>query len=84
MNIKPGDCVVIPDGRIGRVRGKKEGKYIIRVKRKTSDTHQFILFLPSQVKITECPVGWMSPEGYNRYLKITLEKMRKRLGKTKV
>jgi hypothetical protein len=26
----------------------------------------------------ECPKGWMSPEGYNRYLKTTLAKLRAR------
>jgi hypothetical protein len=73
-NIQPGDCVKIPDGRIARVRENTNGLYRVRVRRKTSQNHQFLQFPGEQlVKIT-CPTGWMSPEGYNRYLKITLEK----------
>jgi len=26
-----------------------------------------------------CPKGWMSPEGYQRYLRVTLRKMRARV-----
>lgn len=76
-----GDCVEIPDGRIGRVRDKVDGRFKIRVRRKTSDTHQFLIFEKNQLKKVACPPGWMSREGYNRYLKVTLEKMKKRLGK---
>ncbi len=79
--IRPGDCVKTPDGRIGRVRGKSGGKYRIRVRRKTSNTHQFLLFDAGQLRPIDCPSGWMSPSGYNRYLKETLRKMRGRLAK---
>ena len=75
-----GDCVKLPDGRIGRVREVKE-KIKIRVRRKTSNTHQFLYFEKNELQKVDCPKGWMSPEGYKRYLKVTLEKMRKRLGK---
>jgi hypothetical protein len=39
-----GDCVRIPDGRIGRVREFSKGKYRVRVRRMTSATHQFLTF----------------------------------------
>ena len=76
--IELGDCVKIPDGRIARVRDKVNGTYRVRVLRKTSKTHQFIEFQPEELIKVSCPKGWMSPEGYNRYLKITLEKLKLR------
>ncbi len=79
MKIREGDCVIIPDGRIARVREVSEGRYKVRVRRQTSRMHQFLLFAENELKHTECPKGWMSPEGYNRYLKVTLDKMKKRL-----
>ncbi len=78
MKIQPGDCVKIPDGRIARVREYKEDAYRVRVRRKTSNTHQFLLLPKDSLTVVPCPKGWMSPEGYNRYLKATLEKMRLR------
>jgi hypothetical protein len=63
-----GDCVRLPDGRIGRVRGVSGGRYRVRVRRKTSATHQFLLFAAKELKRVDCPKGWMSPEGYMRYL----------------
>ncbi len=74
--IKPGDCVKIPDGRIARVRDAAEGIYRVRVRRKTSKSNQFLKFPKEGLTKVTCPKGWMSPEGYNSYLKITLEKMR--------
>jgi hypothetical protein len=73
-----GDCVRIPDGRIGRVREVFNGKYRVRVRRTASATHQFLTFDASDLKRAECPQGWMSPSGYVRYLRVTLAKMRKR------
>lgn len=81
--IKPGDCVKLPDGRVGRVRDVSGGKYRVRVRRKTSDTHQFQYFTGKELERIDCPEGWMSPTGYNRYLKTTLAKMRKRLASTR-
>jgi len=77
-SIKNGDCVRIPDGRIARVREVSGGKYKVRVRRATSATHQFLWFPADELKPVECPTGWMSPAGYNRYLKTTLAKMRQR------
>ncbi len=79
--IKNGDCVRIPDGRIARVREKSGGKYKVRVRRTTSQTHQFLWFPADELKPAECPTGWMSPAGYNSYLKTTLAKMRQRMEK---
>lgn len=76
--MKQGACVLIPDGRIGRVRTIKDNQYIVRVRRITSKTHQFLSFQKSELQSVTCPTGWMSPEGYNRYLKVTLEKMKER------
>lgn len=75
---KEGDCVRLPDGRIGRIRGVSGGRYRVRVRRTTSATHQFLLFPAKELKRVNCPKGWMSPEGYMRYLKTTLAKMRQR------
>jgi hypothetical protein len=78
-SLRPGDCVKIPDGRTGRVRESSKGKYKVRVRRKTSETHQFLDFRRRDLELVECPQGWMSPAGYNRYLRKTLAKMRERL-----
>ncbi len=81
--IKIGDCVKIPDGRIARVRERVAGKYKVRVRRKTSKTHQFLVFRVDQLEFVDCPRGWMSREGYNRYVKITLAKMKERIAAKK-
>jgi hypothetical protein len=73
-----GDCVRIPDGRLGRVRDVSVGRYRVRVRRATSATHQFLMFAGTDLKRVDCPKGWMSAEGYARYLKVTLAKMRQR------
>ncbi len=73
-----GDCVRIPDGRLGRVRDVSGGKYRVRVRRAASTTHQFLMFAARNLKRVDCPRGWMSPEGYVRCLKATLAKMRQR------
>ena len=41
-DIKLGDCVRIPDGRIARVRDRIEEVHRVRARRKTSQTHQFL------------------------------------------
>ncbi len=76
--IHPGDCVRIPDGRIARVRDHVGDKYRVRVRRQTSNTHRFLVLDAADLEPVQCPRGWMSPEGYNSYLKITLAKMRER------
>lgn len=73
-----GDCVRIPDGRIGRVREVARRTCRVRVRRATSATHQFLVFVAGDLKRVDCPKGWMSPAGYLRYLKVTLAKMRQR------
>ncbi len=71
------ECVRLPDGRIGRVRGRQGALVKVRVRRTTSNTHQFVLFPPRQLERVPCPKG-LSPEGYRRYLRVTLRKMRER------
>ena len=83
LSIQIGGCVQLPDGRIGRVRERVVNGYRIRVLRKTSRTHQFVIVPTGKLKPVDCPQGWMSPKGYNRYLKTTLAKMRKRLARSK-
>ena len=67
--VRVGDCVRVPDGRIGRVRGRVRGRLRIRVRRRTSKTHQFVLLAKDEVAAVECPDGWMSPDGYRRYMR---------------
>jgi len=76
--IRDGDCVKLPDGRIARVRGKIGDGFRVRVRRKTSATHQFLTVKARDLKPVPCPRGWMSPDGYRRYLRVTLAKMRQR------
>jgi len=78
IKIHTGDCVTVPDGQIGRVRLVEGNKVKVRLMRTTSHTHHFLRYQQFEVKIVACPKGWMSPEGYNKYLKVTLEKMQKR------
>ena len=73
-----GDCVRVPDGRVGRVRAFEGREYRIRVERVTSRTHQFLHLRAGEMTRVECPAGWMSPDGYRRYLKPTLAKQRER------
>ena len=73
-----GDCVRLPDGRIGRVRARSGRQYRVRVRRTTSATHQFLTFAAKDLARAACPRGWMSPEGYARYLAATLAKMSQR------
>jgi len=73
-----GDCVRVPDGRIGRVRALEKGAYRIRLQRRTSKTHQFLNFRAGELTRVACPKGWMSADGYRRYLKPTLTKLKQR------
>ncbi len=82
--LKLGSCVKVPDGRIGRIRSRSKDQYEIRLRRKTSNSHQFLFFSGKDIKVVPCPKGWMSPEGYNRYLRKTLAKMRQRETKKKI
>lgn len=82
-SLKVGDCVKIPDRRIGRVREVTSSSVKVRVQRKTSKTYQFIEFVAEELERAECPKGWMSPEGYARYLDATLAKMRQRVAAKK-
>ncbi|HET6490252.1 MAG TPA: hypothetical protein VFG28_10875 [Syntrophales bacterium] len=77
--IHAGDCVKIPDGRIGRVREISAGRCRVRVRRSTSNTHQFLFFRARELERVECPKGWMSPVGYSHYLRVTLAKTKDRL-----
>ena len=76
--IRFGDCVRLADGRVGRVRAKSGALYKIRVRRKTSNTHQFVTRAARELQLIRCPKEWMSPDGYRRYLRATLSKMRLR------
>lgn len=75
---KVGECVRIPDGRVGRVREVTGPHCKVRARRTTSESHQFLKFIGDDLERVDCPKGWMSPEGYVRQLETTLAKMRKR------
>lgn len=77
------DCVRLRDGRIGRVRAVRGGSVRVRVRRRTSATHQFLNVDADELKRVACPKGWMTPSGYGRYLRTTLAKMRQRRGRRK-
>lgn len=77
--IRVGDCVRLSDGRTGRVRATSRDTICVRVRRKTSPTHQFVEVRATTLRRVECPKGWMSPQGYARYRRVTLSKMRTRL-----
>lgn len=77
-----GDCVRVPDGRVGRVRAVEKDGYRVRLQRRTSKTHHFLTFRAGELTRVTCPKGWMSPDGYRRYLKPTLAKLKKRQQKT--
>jgi hypothetical protein len=74
-SIRVGDCVRIPDGRVREVSGRE---YRVRVRRLSGTTHQFLMFAGKDLERVGCPKGWMSPDGYARYLAATLAKMRQR------
>ena len=78
---RDGDCVRLPDGRIGRVRQRHSALVKVRVRRRSSNTHQFVMCRPTMLKRVNCPKGWMSPQGYKRYLRVTLRKMRARIAR---
>lgn len=73
-----GDCVRLPDKRLGRVRGYVDGQVRVRVRLPASETHRFLLYPPARLTRVRCAKGWMSPEGYRRYLRATLSKLRLR------
>jgi hypothetical protein len=60
------------------VRAVAGSQYKVRVQRKTSKTHQFLKLSGEELERVDCPKGWMSREGYVRYLDATLAKMRSR------
>ncbi len=78
-----GDCVCIPDGRIGRLREVSGDIHRVRVRRKASATHQFLELAAADLRQVDCPPGWMSPAGYVRYLNVTLSKMRQRQARSR-
>jgi hypothetical protein len=77
-SIQPGDCVRLRDGRVARVRERADDQCKVRVRRTTSKSHQFLILMSGELERIECPKGWMSPTGYNRYLKVTLAKLGRR------
>jgi hypothetical protein len=61
-----GDCVRIPDGRPGRVRGRQEGKIRVRVRRRATGRDEILLLAAKELERIDPPAGWMSRDGYNR------------------
>ncbi len=69
MPIQPRGCVRLPDGRVGRVREHVGDALRVRVRRTMSISQQFVLTKTAQVERICCP------EGYNRYLTVSLKRM---------
>ncbi|MEP6769719.1 MAG: hypothetical protein ABJC61_13690 [Acidobacteriota bacterium] len=65
-SLKTGECVRVPDGRPGRVRAHRAGKFSVRVRRKGKSTDELLTFAAADLRRIEPPTGWMSAEGYNR------------------
>jgi hypothetical protein len=74
-----GDCVRVPDGRLGRVRARVGSAWRVRVRRQGGLSNQFLVLSSTQLRRVPTPKGWMTPAGYRRYLKVTLAKLRTRL-----
>jgi hypothetical protein len=79
--LRVGDCVRVPDGRTGRLRARTGGRWKVRVRRRTSKTHQFLVLEASEVSAVATPEGWMSAAGYRRYLRAVEAAARKRGGR---
>jgi hypothetical protein len=60
------------------VRLVTEKQYKVRVRRQTSKSHEFLSFAVGDLEQVDSPKGWMSPEGYSRYLEATLAEMHQR------
>ena len=67
-----------PWAKLSLISALSGGKCKVRVRRKTSESHEFLMLDRRALKRVNCPKGWMSREGYARYLKVTLAKMRER------
>ena len=80
VTLRVGDCVRVPDGRIGRLRERVRGRWKVRVRRRTSKTHQFLVLDASEVAAVGTPAGWMSADGYRRYLRAVRAAAKKRRG----
>ena len=65
-SLKTGECVRVPDGRPGRVRAHRAGKFSVRVRREGKTTDELLTFAAGELRRIDPPAGWMSPEGYNR------------------
>lgn len=75
-SLKTGECVRVPDGRPGRVRAHRSGKFSVRVRRAGKTTDELLTFAGTQLKRIDPPDGWMSPEGYNRRVAALRRRMR--------
>jgi hypothetical protein len=56
-DIHPGDCVQLPEGRIGRVRERAGDTYTVRVRRTTSKTHQYLRFRAHRSSVPSSSLG---------------------------
>lgn len=67
-SLQAGDCVRVPDGRPGRVRGREGGRLLVRVRRPGSTVDELLLFRSAQLSRIAPPSGWMTAQGYRRRL----------------
>jgi hypothetical protein len=63
---------------MGRVRERHSALVKVRVRRRT---HQLLMCRAKTLKRVNFPKGWMSPQSYKRYLRVTLLKMHARLAR---
>lgn len=61
-----GECVRVPDGRPGRIREARAGKFRVRVRRRGGTTDEIVELQARDLVRIDPPAGWMTPEGYNR------------------
>jgi hypothetical protein len=66
MTLRPGECVRVPDGRPGRIRGRRGGKFSVRVRRRGGTADELLLLSPRELEPIDPPAGWMSVKGYVR------------------
>ena len=65
-SFRRGECVRVPDGRPGRVRAARGDKIHVRVRRRGTKTDEVLPFSGADLKPSDPPAGWMTPEGYRR------------------
>ena len=64
--LKAGDCVLVPDGRPGRVRDCRSGAFKVRVRRPGTEKDELLHLSRRDLTPIDPPAGWMTPLGWTR------------------